>query len=374
MVATSSSSGRPHGFPPPPVLGLAAGMWALGFGAMVASGVATRFEPLTVNLLRAVLMAILGWGFSLALWRLSTVAARPRWAILTLGMGVLAATTAHTLADLHVDRLLHAWLNPGAHVRRILSDSVLRAWVMSLIAESHVVIFATLHAFFGMASTILRSAAETRERETQLAAARTLAVSAQLAMLRHQLNPHFIFNTLNAIASLVAMRRGDDAEAMIGRLSDFLRASLSADARPLASLDDEMTTLQNYLDIEAVRFGERLQVDYDLEPGLGNALIPSFLLQPLVENAVKHAVSPALGVVEVRVSARREGDDLVVSVADSGAGGAGGQAAGTGTGLRNVRERLALIYGEQASLAAGPRGEGFVADVRVPLQRAGGEA
>ncbi|MBJ7409835.1 MAG: histidine kinase [Phenylobacterium sp.] len=373
MVATSPSSDRPDGFPPP-VLWLAAGMWALGMGAMVASGIATRFEPLTINVLRAVLMAILGWGFSLALWRLSTVAARPRWAILALGMGVLAATTAHTLLDLQVDRLLHAWLNPGAHQRRILSDSVLRAWVMLLIAESHVVIFATLYAFFGMASTILRSAAETREREAQLAAARTLAVSAQLAMLRHQLNPHFIFNTLNAIASLVAMRRSDDAEAMIGRLSDFLRASLGVDARPLATLDDEMTTLQNYLDIEAVRFGARLRLAYDLEPGLGNALIPSFLLQPLVENAVKHAVSPALGPVDVRVSARQAGNDLVVSVADSGAGGANGQAAGTGTGLRNVRERLALLYGDRASLAAGARGEGFMAAVRVPLRRAEDDA
>lgn len=374
MVATSPSSDRPDGFPPPPVLWLAAGMWVLGMGAMVASGVATRFEPLTANLLRALLMAILGWVFSLALWRVSTARARPRWAILALGVGVLAATTAHTLLDLQVDRLLQAWLNPGPHARRILSDSVLRAWVMLLIAESHVVIFATLYAFFGMASTILRSAAETREREAQLAAARTLAVSAQLAMLRHQLNPHFIFNTLNAIASLVAMRRSDDAEAMIGRLSDFLRASLGVDARPLATLDDEMTTLQNYLDIEAVRFGARLRVDYDLEPGLGNALIPSFLLQPLVENAVKHAVSPALGPVEVRVSARQEGNDLVVSVADSGAGGAYGQAAGTGTGLRNVRERLALLYGDRASLAAGARGEGFVAAVRVPLRRAGDDA
>lgn len=374
MVATSPSSDRPDGLPPPPVLWLAAGIWALGMCAMVASGVATRFEPLTINVLRALLMAILGWVFSLALWRVSTVAARPRWAILALGVGVLAATTAHTLLDLQVDHLLQAWLNPGLHVRRILSDSVLRAWVMSLIAESHVVIFATLYAFFGMASTILRSAAETREREAQVAAARTLAVSAQLAMLRHQLNPHFIFNTLNAIASLVAMRRGEDAEAMIGRLSDFLRASLGVDARPLATLDDEMTTLQNYLDIEAVRFGARLRVAYDLEPGLGNALIPSFLLQPLVENAVKHAVSPALGPVEVRVSARQEGNDLVVSVADSGAGGARGQAAGTGTGLRNVRERLALLYGDRASLAAGPRGEGFVAAVRVPLRRAGDDA
>ncbi|TAJ68968.1 MAG: histidine kinase [Phenylobacterium sp.] len=354
------------------MLRLAAGLWALGFCAMVASSIANRFEPLTANLLRALLMALAGWVFSLALWRLSTLAARPRWAILSLGLGVLAATTAHTLLDLQVEGRLQAWLDPGPHVRRIVSDSVLRAWVMSLIAESHVVIFATLYAFFGMASTILRSAAETREREAQLAAARTLAVSAQLAMLRHQLNPHFIFNTLNAISSLVAIGRRDDAEAMIGRLSDFLRASLGADAQPLATLDDELATLENYLDIEAVRFGARLRVAYDHEPGLGRALIPSFLLQPLVENAIKHAVSPALGPVDVRLSARREADDLLVSVADSGAGHACGQAPGTGTGLRNVRERLALLYGGRASLEAGRQGEGYLAEVRVPLQWAEG--
>lgn len=354
--------------PPPAVLRLTAGLWTLGAAAMVASGVATRFEPLPVNVLRAVLMALAGVGFSFGLWRIATLPVRPRWAILALALGLVAATAAHTMADMQTDRLLLAWLAPGPRVRQILSDSALRVAVMSLIGESHIVIFASLYAVFGMGATILRSAAETREREAQLAAARTQAVSAQLAMLRHQLNPHFIFNTLNAIGSLVAMRRNDDAETMIDRLSDFLRASLGADVTPLATLDDELTTLQNYLDIEAVRFGARLQVTYDQEQGLGAALIPSFLLQPLVENAIKHAVSPAIGPVEVRLSARREGGDLVLSVADSGAGDARPAAAGTGTGLRNVRERLALLYGDRAQLHARRCGDGFLAEVRAPLQ------
>jgi hypothetical protein len=365
---TVSTPDRAAWPPPPAVLRLTAGLWALGAVAMVASGVATRFEPLPVNGLRAVLMAFAGVALSFGLWRIATLPVRPRWAILALVLGLVAATAAHTWLDLRTDALLLDWLAPGPRVRRIVSDSALRIAVMALIAESHIVIFASLYAVFGMGATILRSAAETREREAQLAAARTLAVSAQLAMLRHQLNPHFIFNTLNAIGSLVAMRRNDDAETMIDRLSDFLRASLGADAHPLATLDGELNTLQNYLDIEAVRFGTRLRVVYDLEPGLGAALIPSFLLQPLVENAIKHAVSPALAPVDVRLSARRDGDDLVVGVADSGAGHVAAPAPGTGTGLRNVRERLALLYGDRARLEAGPCGDGFLAEVRMPLQ------
>ncbi len=374
MAATSTPSDRVAWPPPAAVLRLIAGLWTLGACAMVASGVATRYEPLPPNAIRAVLMSLVGAALSLGLWRIATLPARPRWAIPALACGLVAATAAHTWLDLRVDALLLDWLDPNPRIRQIMSDSALRIMVMGLIAESHIVVFATVYAIFGMGATILRSAAETREREAQLAEARTLAVGAQLAMLRHQLNPHFIFNTLNAIGSLVAMRRNDDAETMIDRLSDFLRASLSADARPLATLDDELTTLQNYLDIEAVRFGARLRVTYDHEPGLGAALIPSFLLQPLVENAIKHAVSPALGPVDVSLSARREGDELVVKVADSGPGQAAPAAVGTGTGLRNVRERLALLYGDRARLDAGRRGAGFVAEVRAPLQWAEGAA
>jgi LytS/YehU family sensor histidine kinase len=338
---------------------------------MVGSVLATSLETLAVNLTRAASMSLLGVLLSLAIWRVSAAPQRPLSRITLLGLGVAAATAMHSALDLQAHVLLRTAFHDEVIYRRIVSDSPLRTAVMGLIADTHVVIYAALYAFFGMAATTLRSAAEAREREALLAAARTEAVSAQLSMLRHQLNPHFVFNTLNAIGSLVAIGRNAAAEEMIDRLSGFLRASLGADAEPFTTLDDELTTLQAYLDIEAVRFGDRLRVTYDHPSELGAALVPSFLLQPLVENAIKHGVSPAMRPVEVRLTARREGGDLVVAVEDSGAGPDTDPTApryGTGAGLRNVRERLALLYGARARLEAAAQGEGFTARVRLPLE------
>lgn len=348
------------------------GLWALGFATMVASVLATDVEGLPVNMTRALLMAVVGAGFSLVLWRISAAKGRAGGRIALLVLAVVGLTILHTALDIHVDEVLRTVMGEGRLQRRIISDSVLRALVMAVVASSHVVVFATLHSVFAIAATMLRWTAETRERETQLAAARTEAVGAQLALLRHQLNPHFIFNTLNAIGSLVATGRNADAEEMIDRLSGFLRAALVADARPFASLEDELATLQAYLEIEHARFGDRLAVAWDAPAEVREAQVPNFLLQPLVENAIKHAVSPAMRPVQVRVSARRDGGDLVIEVADTGAGpGADDRPRpGAGVGLQNVRERLALIYGARAGLEMSAVGEGFVARVRLPLDAA----
>jgi LytS/YehU family sensor histidine kinase len=354
---------------PREVLSLVAGLWAVGAAAMVATVLGGTLEGLAVNVERALAMSVVGAALSLAIWGASATAGGPRWKIALLALGVVVATGVHTAIDLQAGVLLRRVAGEGEIHRRIISDSPLRGEVMRLIAETHIVIYAALYGFFALAATMLRWSAEAKTREAQLAAARTEAVSAQLAMLRHQLNPHFIFNTLNAIGSLVVTGRNAEAEEMIDRLSGFLRASLGADVQPFATLDDEVATLEAYLEIEAVRFGERLKVSWDIAADLGQACLPSFLLQPLVENAIKHAVSPALRPVEVRIAARREGGELVLSVEDTGAGpGSEPAAAGTGTGLRNVRERLALLYGARASLQTGRLGEGFAVRARLPLQ------
>jgi hypothetical protein len=345
-------------------------LWLVGAAAMVASGLATGFEPVNVVLSRAGLMAALGVIFSLGLWRVAAAPGRPLPKIAWMCLAVVAAVALHTAIDIHADDGLKALLGVHPPHRRIISDNVLVGLVMGLIATSNVVVFAALYGFIGLAATSLRWSMEAREREAQLAAARTEAISAQLAMLRQQLNPHFVFNTLNAIGSLVASGRGRDAEAMIDKLSDFLRASLG-EAEAFASLDEELAMLEAYLEIEAVRFGERLKVAYDLAPDLRGSRVPSYILQPLVETAVKYAVAPALRPVEVRLAARQEGADLVLTVEDSGAGpGAENapRAPGSGTGLRVIRERLALLYGGRASLKTSPFGEGFLAEIRLPLE------
>jgi signal transduction histidine kinase len=232
-------------------------------------------------------------------------------------------------------------------------------------------LYGTVIALQTAAFVLLRSNQTVRVRDRQLAEARLAAHQAQLAALRFQLNPHFLFNTLNAISTLVVEAGATEAEAMIGKLSDFLRASLSADPGDFIALEDEFETVQAYMDIESVRFGERLDVHYACEPGLSGALVPSLILQPLVENAVKYAVAPSKQVVSVRIEARAEGDQLVLVVADDGrAGPAGVKPSGTGVGLRYVRGRLEALYGPQGSLDAGPGEDGFTAVLRMPLRRA----
>ncbi|WP_182911879.1 sensor histidine kinase [Sphingomonas cavernae] len=232
--------------------------------------------------------------------------------------------------------------------------------------------FALLGALF----SVLQANQRARDRERQLAAARQAAVeanaaatSARLAALRYQLNPHFLFNTLNAISSLVVTRRSAEAEEMLARLSEFLRATLASDPEGPATLEDELATLQTYLEVESIRFGERLAVEFVCPRPLRDALVPGFILQPLVENAIKYAVAPTTRPVTIRVEAVQQDEELVVTVEDDGdplPGKAPSQAS-TGVGLSNVRQRLEVLFGEAGRLEAFPRERGFLAMIRLPL-------
>jgi two-component system LytT family sensor kinase len=181
------------------------------------------------------------------------------------------------------------------------------------------------------------------------------AHQAQLSMLRYQLNPHFLFNTLNAISTLILDHDNDRANRTVMRLSDFLRHTLDdADPMKLVPLEQELRALDLYLEIEKVRFGDRLTVERDVEPVTLQALVPSLVLQPLIENAIKYAISPMEDGGTIRITARREGARLALSVADTGPGLEGGQAekkSSCGVGLRNVRERLRHLYGAGQSFA-----------------------
>ena len=212
---------------------------------------------------------------------------------------------------------------------------------------------------------------QARVQERALSEAKLAAQQAQLAALRFQLNPHFLFNTLNAISTLVMEAGAVEAEAMISKLSDFLRASLASEPGDFITLEEELETTQAYLDIESVRFGARLAVEFACAPGLGDALVPSLLLQPLVENAVKYAVAPAKRTVTIRVEATRDGDNLALVVADDGDPAEPSQRRpGTGVGLGNVRRRLEALYGAQGAVETFPGETGYLALVRMPLRRA----
>ena len=236
---------------------------------------------------------------------------------------------------------------------------------------SNFISFSWLYGWLGTTYVILQTNAAMRERDLQLAEARTLAQTAQLTALRLQLNPHFLFNTLNAISSLIVTGRNRDGEAMLAKLCGFLRTALVADGRGEVSLGEELETLQTYLEIEAIRFGDRLTVEFAAADDLIEAPVPNFILQPLVENAIKHAVAPTSRPVLVRVGARREGQDLILSVSDNGGGVATtGKGSSTGVGLDNTRRRLEVIYGPRGRLETLAHDSGFTALIRLPLARA----
>jgi signal transduction histidine kinase len=209
------------------------------------------------------------------------------------------------------------------------------------------------------------------EDRVALVRAEAEADRARLAALRFQLNPHFLFNSLNAISSLVVTRRPAEAEEMLLRLADFLRMSLAAEPERMVALDDELAAVETYLGIEAIRFGERLGVVIDCPPEIGDARVPGFLLQPLVENAVKYGVAPTRRRVTIAVTGRAEGDTLHLAVADDGGEPGGDAEPGFGIGTANVRARLQALFGTAAGLDCGRQADGrWVATVRLPLVRA----
>ncbi len=211
------------------------------------------------------------------------------------------------------------------------------------------------------------------------------ATAAQLAMLRYQLNPHFLFNTLNSISTLVLLKQTEPANAMLTRLSGFLRHTLVAEPGSQVTLAQEIETLQLYLDIERMRFEERLRTHFEIDDAALPAQLPAMLLQPLVENAIKYAVSTQEEGAQISLTARVIGERLRLTVEDTGPGiddtpryashpgmePVAGRPVSTGVGLANIRNRLAQAYGanhlfETRSEAGG----GFTVLIEIPFIRA----
>jgi len=196
-----------------------------------------------------------------------------------------------------------------------------------------------------------------RQRALQLVRAKAEVKDAQLQLLRYQLNPHFLFNTLNSVASLVSAERTEDAKTMLSRLGDFLRYSLDAGEDMLIPLDKEFWALSQYLMIEQVRFSDRMTLKLDVPANLESLLVPNMLLQPLAENAIKYAIAPSESGGTIRVSAQLKDSRLVLSVEDSGSERLGVSSdtlelseSGAGIGLRNTRERLKNLFSNDFEL------------------------
>jgi len=221
-------------------------------------------------------------------------------------------------------------------------------------------------------ATLAAEALAERENAKRLQA-EALAHEAKLRMLNYQLNPHFLFNALNSVTALVKRNDQDGAAEMLSRISEFLRASLADSETFQHQLRDEIQILEHYLAIEKVRFGERLSIVFNISDAAADIEIPSLLLQPLIENNIKHAVGKSLSPTTIRIDASVEGNRLRISLSDSGAHNARKQPATTtpspGIGLKNVEERLRSMYGDDYDFLHTTHGEdgGYHATISIPV-------
>jgi sensor histidine kinase YesM len=297
------------------------------------------------------IMAVLVWmscvlSARLRLWTRPVMRALPVY----LGLGVVGIAI-WSLIELAAMR---AFVGPNFWAR-VFADT----WMFQLLAAS----FTYTAAFaLGLVVQTFDREHESRERAARLEAA---AHAAEIDAIKGQLRPHFLLNSLNSILALVD---DDPAEArrMIVRLSSLLHTVFDGLDEPFVSLDRELAMVRDYLEVERIRFGDRLQFTVDADPAAANALVPPLLLQPLVENAVRHGIEPnsAAGSLSVRVQV--EQGRLQIRIANSTTNGNGRR--GTGRGLELTRHRLRTVYGDaRAGFTAGPDGSGFAASLDLPM-------
>ena len=238
------------------------------------------------------------------------------------------------------------------------------SWVLTSLPWSVFMYFAVLGCVYAFTYFT-----EAREREAQQARLAAQLAEAKLGALRMQLNPHFLFNSLNAIAVLVRDQNTRDASRMLELLGGVLRQVLHSDTQQEITLDRELRFIEQYLAIEQVRFSDRLHVQWSIDPTVRDALVPEFILQPLVENAIRHGVAKRSDAGAVEVAARVDGDVLMLSVRDDGPGYRA-ETGEAGVGLANTRARLETLFGGAGQLQiTEAEGGGTVATLRFPLRR-----
>ncbi len=248
----------------------------------------------------------------------------------------------------------------------------------SMLRFSQVVLAAFDVLVYGMIvfpATALRLSRRAHEREMRTAHLENQLLQAEFSALKMQMHPHFLFNALNSVATLVREVRTQEAVRAIAQLSDLLRSALDDSRDDCIPLDDELLFLRKYIAIEQIRFGENLRIEWEIAPETASALVPTFIMQPLVENAIKHGLSGRIGSTLLRISAHVEpgkAPKLVLDVEDDGAGLQSNPLTQTasGVGLRNIVSRLRFLYGDNAAFFLTPRlPNGARARVELPLER-----
>ena len=287
----------------------------------------------------------------------------------------LRAVAVHLAAFIMIGAVAEAWtatlqvlFNPWGYRR---PPEFWDSWSTTLLY--HVLIFLIAYALILTLTYLVDSRDKVARQMSETARLNEELSRAQLAALRRQMEPHFMFNALNSIAGLVRDHRNAEAVSMIVGLSEFLRRATERSHRPQVTLAEEVEYLQRYLDIQQVRFGERLKVRVEIPAELMNEQVPELLLQPLVENAIKHGIATRVAGGNIRVNVARLGGRLQLSVYNDGPGfPEDWQTHGSGIGLANLRTRLRILHGDASDLEMKRAGAaGVEVIVTLPLKEAG---
>ena len=283
--------------------------------------------------------------------------------IVVIVAAAIGLSLAQSYLDLYVGRGVAPLLGEEQRVAGIAAISTEGA-VIDVTLQQNIAFYRFMFGFYAAAAVTLMIA-RTRTREAAEA-----AQQAELETLRLQLAPHFLFNALNSLSALLTTDRLADARHMVQSLSGFFRSTLLHAGSDAVRLADELETAEDYLEVERVRFGDGLDIEIDCPPDLHDAAVPGMILQPLIENAVQHAASLSSEPVLIQVVVAAAGEILTVTVSNTLPAHpeeTGRQ--GTGTGLRNTRERLKVLYGQKASFSAESRDGKHVAVITLPLRR-----
>jgi len=333
--------------------------WAGYFILRTLSGIANAFGWSFV--LHTALLTATGYSVTLLMAAAFRRLMRARPIVTWIGTVIIVLLAAGAFSIIEVSSYA-TFVSPGATPEGIRFFSSIGLTVVLLVAWS--ALYYSINFYIIL-----------EQQTDQLLRLEHQASSAQLAMLRYQLNPHFLFNTLNSISTLVLLRQTERANAMLSRLSSFLRYTLVNEPAGMVTLSQEVETLKLYLEIEKMRFEDRLRPHFEMDPTVEKAQLPSLLLQPLVENAIKYAVTPQEEGAEISVEGRRVIDRVLITVSDTGPGldRQATKSTSTGVGLANIRDRLAQAYGdnhrfETESVKAGSgRPAGFRVLIDIPF-------
>lgn len=402
MTSASDIGQRPRGVPIATVLASIVGLWLCYFLITTLRGSIIGLGLETETLLRRGLVCLAGIGVTGVLWlliRLVELRSLPVKAAITLIAAIpaslaIAQFNQWAFADIQgraIEKIgaqqgvvlrqdeagnILLELPEGAREDAAQSEQITLARAPTGLDRWRQLSGAALSPYFVIltwAALYLAILAGTQARAAERRAGefREAARAAELRSLRYQVNPHFLFNSLNSLSALVMTGKAERAEAMIQTLSNFYRHSLAEDTTSDVDLADEFALQQHYLAIEAIRFPERLKTQFELPQALETVRIPGMILQPLVENSVKYAVAPLTRPVLIHIAAHEDAGDLVITVTDDGPGVHDLAGHGFGIGLANVRDRLKARYGGAARITAGPIENGYRTQIRIPMRQQG---